>query len=118
MPTPLPPVEHQFKKGQKAHPNVGRPKGMKNMRTLLREALEQEIDIKDKDGKLLKISKAQAAAARVANILLTGKEETAIHAYIKIIDQLDGKNPDTIISEGDNTLKIEFVNAPKRTRKT
>lgn len=36
-----PPVEHQFKPGQSGNPN-GRPKGRKNLATLVREMMEDE----------------------------------------------------------------------------
>ena len=42
----IPPIEHQFKKGQSGNEN-GRPVGTQNMSTMLRNILKTEIDIDD-----------------------------------------------------------------------
>ena len=45
---PIPPKEHQFKPGQSGNP-AGRPDGSKNLSTILRDMLEEEIDVKVDD---------------------------------------------------------------------
>lgn len=45
---PIPPKEHQFKPGQSGNP-AGRPVGSKNLSTILRDMLEEEIDVKVDD---------------------------------------------------------------------
>ena len=53
-----PPVSTQFKPGQSGNP-AGRPKGVKNLATDLKEELEEKITITE-DGKSLEITKQRA----------------------------------------------------------
>jgi Family of unknown function (DUF5681) len=50
-----PPVNRQFKPGQSGNPK-GRPKGRKNFVTIFAEVLSRPIQVRDKDGKVRKLS--------------------------------------------------------------
>jgi hypothetical protein len=46
-----PPVDRQFKPGQSGNPK-GRPKGRKNLKTIVVEALHKKVKVRDKMGRL------------------------------------------------------------------
>jgi hypothetical protein len=60
-----PPKRTQFKKGQSGNPK-GRPKGSKNLFTLVERALDAKVPVV-KDGKKARISKREAAATQLVN---------------------------------------------------
>ncbi len=60
-----PPKQHQFKSGVSGN-RKGRPRGSKNVHTLLNEILNQNITIKE-NGKPLRISKKAALLVQLVN---------------------------------------------------
>jgi hypothetical protein len=58
-----PPVERRFKPGQSGNPK-GRPKGSRNLQTLILEELRQRVKVTE-NGKTRTISKAQVVAKRL-----------------------------------------------------
>jgi hypothetical protein len=60
-----PPVEHQFRKGQSGNP-AGRPKGSRNMSTLIQKALFETVVV-NVNGRRKKVSKLEAAFIQQAN---------------------------------------------------
>lgn len=65
-----PPVSTRFKPGQSGNPK-GRPKGSKNMLTLLREELDQKITVTS-DGRRQRMSKARVAVRRQVDQAVLG----------------------------------------------
>ena len=65
-----PPKEKQFKEGQSGN-SKGRPKGSKNVYTLLEEILNQKIALKE-NGKDIKISKKAAMLMQLTNKAIKG----------------------------------------------
>jgi hypothetical protein len=65
-----PPRAYQFKLGQSGN-NTGRPKGVKNEETILREVLQHKVRINE-NGKVRKITLFEAILRRVAEDSLRG----------------------------------------------
>lgn len=89
-----PPKDTRFPKGQSGNPK-GRPKGSKNLATLLHEALNQLVPVRE-DGRLRKVSALAAIAMRMVHEGLAGKP--------RAIDQLL-KVPG-VLGTGDGTASI------------
>ena len=70
-----PPKQHQFRRGRSGNPK-GRPKGVKNTLTLLREILDRQVEIRT--GSLVrKISVREAVLTRFAESALKGDIKAA-----------------------------------------
>lgn len=67
-----PPTHSQFKKGQSGNPG-GRPKGSKNLNTLIKRELESRITI-EQNGKKRKIRRKEALVKGLVNDALKGKD--------------------------------------------
>jgi uncharacterized protein DUF5681 len=75
-----PPVNRQFKPGQSGNPK-GRPKGRKNFVTIFAGVLSRPIKVRDKDGKVRKLSKLEAMIEGVTNKGIAGNA----NALVKVI---------------------------------
>jgi hypothetical protein len=76
-----PPARYQFQKGQSGYPQ-GRPKGSKNLRTLVEEELASKVSFRE-NGKAKKASKRQLIAKRVVNKAVEG-DPKAIDVVLKM----------------------------------
>jgi Family of unknown function (DUF5681) len=76
-----PPKDTQFPKGQSGNPK-GRPKGSKNLVTLIHEMLDQLIPVRE-DGRSRKVPARAAIAKRMVNGGLAGNQR-AIDQLLKI----------------------------------
>ena len=83
-----PPKATQFKKGD-GRKRPGRPKGSKNIATLVLEAAQAQVEV-TLDGKKRKISKAQAAAIHLANAGATGNEKLLLK-FIDVIAEIEAR---------------------------
>jgi hypothetical protein len=83
-----PPKHTQFKKGD-GRPRPGRPKGSKNIVTLIQDAARDQVNVTI-DGKSRKISKAQAAAIHLANAGATGNEKLLLK-FIDLIANIEAR---------------------------
>ena len=83
-----PPKATQFKRGD-GRKRTGRPKGSKNIATLVLEASHAEIEV-TLDGKKRKISKAQAAAIHLANAGATGNAKLLLK-FIDLIAEIEAR---------------------------
>jgi hypothetical protein len=83
-----PPKHTQFKKGDGRH-RPGRPKGTKNMVTMVLEAARDQVPVAI-DGKKRKISKAQAAAINLANAAATGNPKFVLQ-FIDLIAGIEAR---------------------------
>jgi hypothetical protein len=75
-----PPLATRFRKGQSGNPK-GRPKGARNLKTLLREALNEKITVNE-NGKRRAITKMQAGVKQLANKVASGDVKTTL----KLVD--------------------------------
>jgi hypothetical protein len=98
-----PPRHTQFKKGVSGN-KKGRPKGSKNLSTLLMEAARDQVTATI-DGKRRKISKLQATAMQLAT-KAAGGDQASIARFLDWIDEIEkraatAKPPEFPFSEAD-----------------
>lgn len=79
-----PPPQHRFKKGD-GRRRPGRPKGSKNLATIIMDAARDQVTVTI-DGKKRKISKKQSAAIQLANAGATGNPKL----LLKFLDLIAG----------------------------
>jgi len=81
-----PPLHTRFKPGQSGHPE-GRPKGSKNLKTLIMEAARDHVTATI-DGKSRKISKLQATTMQLAT-KAAGGNQAAMNELLDRIDEIE-----------------------------
>ena len=82
-----PPKQTQFKKGASGNPS-GRPKGSRNLGTIIRKAARQRIKVTDQNGER-RISKVDATAIQLANQAASGNQRAMqlfLHLYLACVD--------------------------------
>lgn len=89
-----PPEHSRFRKGQSGNPR-GRPKGSKNLRTLIEDELEQSVEIAE-NGRTVKLSKRQIIAKTLVNEAAKGNSR----AWNVLLPMISG-------STGDETIQID-----------
>ena len=105
MPTPPPPKEHQFKKGQKAHPKAGRPKGSGIDKLLLKLLKENSGVINKKTGK--ELTNAEAMTLRFIKTAIASKNDTcAANNFVKILERTEGKTPEEFNINGTQSMDL------------
>ncbi len=90
-----PPKQHQFAKGQSGNPN-GRPKGSKNVSTLIQEELEQSIIVQEQ-GQQKEIKKSEAIVKQMVMKALKG-DIRATEFIFKLLPQDATQDTDTMAS--------------------
>jgi hypothetical protein len=100
-----PPKTTRFQKGQSGNPK-GRPKGSKNLSTLLEEELEQPVLITE-NGRRKKITKRRASMKQLVNRAASG-EHRALQILINYLHdhekQAASSAPDLLIDEADQEI--------------
>ncbi|MHA7827550.1 MAG: DUF5681 domain-containing protein [Roseovarius sp.] len=84
-----PPKHSQFQKGQSGNPN-GRPKGSKNISTILKEQLYRKVTISE-NGRHKQITVIDAIFRRVSKSALEG-DRSAWNTIIKLFPMLEADN--------------------------
>jgi hypothetical protein len=84
-----PPKHTQFRKGASGNPR-GRPKGSKNLSTILMEAARDQVTA-TVDGTSRKISKLQATAMQLAT-QAAGGNQAAIAKFLDWIDEIEKRS--------------------------
>jgi hypothetical protein len=104
-----PPKHTRFAKGVSGNPR-GRPKGSRNLRTLLDTELDRPITIREQGGRSRKLSKAEALIKRMVNTALEGD----LRAHKLILEQYSGK--DGKVSPDQPTVQfiIDGLNVTER----
>ena len=87
-----PPKDSQFKEGESGNPN-GRPKGSRNLSTILREMLNEDIEVTENGEKSKK--KLQDIIVRKL-IVKAQKGEGDLKAIKEIFDRLEGRPAQSI----------------------
>lgn len=90
----------QFKKGEVNNPN-GRPRGSKNIKTILREVLEVPKTMRSEDGEESKVSRLEYICAK----LVTMAEHGDLASIDRVFDRLEGKAEQStkVVAEVSNT---------------
>jgi hypothetical protein len=83
-----PPKHTQFRKGASGNPK-GRPKGSRNLSTLLREAADDQVSATI-GGKVRNISKLQASAMQLATKAASG-DQAAINKLLDWVDEIESR---------------------------
>lgn len=81
-----PPIQTQFKKGQSGN-KKGRPKGAKNLSTLIMEASRDQVSA-TVDGKTRRISKIQATTMQLATKAAAG-DQGAMARFLDWVDEIE-----------------------------
>jgi hypothetical protein len=103
-----PPQEHQFKPGRSGNPR-GRPKGAKSEATILRQLLNQKIDIRE-GGRARKITVFEAILLGFRNDALKGNTKSAAFLFNRYAGiQADESQPSADINEDDRTVLDAFA---------
>ena len=72
----VPPKEHQYQKGQSGNPH-GRPRGVRNRNTIVREQMNHKITLKTPDGGIRRVSTKEGIIAKQTNKALQGDLNSA-----------------------------------------
>lgn len=107
-----PPRRTQFKPGQSGNPR-GRPRGQQNLSTMLKEALNEKVTLREGDRKR-KVPKALAILLRILNSALQG-EPKATAAYLQFVrgegllqEEPERKSPG-LLEIDDQRIIAEFL---------
>ncbi|MGE4431061.1 MAG: DUF5681 domain-containing protein [Sphingobium sp.] len=100
-----PPEEHRFKKGNKQ--GKGRPRGSRNLKTCVREALEAKVPAKI-NGKTRKVSKIELAMHQLANKASKG-ELKAIDKATALYERYGPPEEDGPIPDDEQAYDIETL---------
>ena len=106
-----PPKHTRFKPGQSGHPK-GRPRGQRNLSTMIREVLNEKVALREGD-RTRKVPKGVAVFIRVLNGALHGDRKDTI-AYFQFIQragllQDEQAGPDTTIAVDHKAIVAEFM---------
>ncbi len=92
-----PPLDKRFKKGECPNPK-GRPKGVKNMRTLILALANEKVTVRE-NGKVKRMSKIEIGAKKVFNNLAATGDLKNLEFLLK----LDGSSNDNRAENGSNS---------------
>ena len=100
-----PPKHTRFKKGQSGNPR-GRPKGRKNRGSVVREAIEREVTIRE-NGKTRKVTVFEALVESMVSKALKG----SINDQIKLIGLIEKHVPEKLkdIRDEISHIRVELV---------
>jgi hypothetical protein len=105
-----PPKQTQFKKGQSGNPR-GRPKGSKNLNTLIKRELESRITI-DQNGMKRKIRRKEALVKGLVNDALKGKDRPRdkVLDFVERAEVADASEPTRLeLAERDAQILERFL---------
>jgi hypothetical protein len=104
-----PPEHSRFKKGQSGNPR-GRPRGSKNMATLVGEALDEKVTVTD-NGRRRKVSKREIIVTQLVNRSAQAdlKAMQILLGMVQEIERRTGASTEpTSLSEADRQV-LQFI---------
>jgi len=110
-----PPLETRFKSGSSGNPK-GRPKGVKNHKTMILELLNERITVTE-NGRSRQMTKAEAALRQQMNKALQG-DPRAIRETFHLLRYAEGEEQpgDDVTSPSEND-QIVWENLPRRIKR-
>ena len=102
-----PPIAARFRKGQSGNP-AGRPRGSKNISTILEQELEQRVVIRE-NGKQRRVTKRRASMKQFVNKAIAG-DPRALQLLINYLRELELNLPNRL-SPGYDDAKFETMAA-------
>ena len=106
-----PPKSHQFEKGKSGNPN-GRPKKSKNLKTILLNAMEEEIVIKEGNQTRV-ITKSEALIKATVNKALGGDVRAMKWVSEKLMEIQVDDTDDRPLSNQDSKILETFLESQK-----
>jgi hypothetical protein len=108
-----PPREHQFRPGQSGNPS-GRPKGVRNFKSELREELSEVVTVRDGDREI-EVSKQRALIKSLVAAAIDGNQRAAASVLAMCVRMLaDAEEDEAIESVGDCEIVEAFTKRKKR----
>lgn len=98
---PFPNKDTQFKKGESGNP-LGKPVGTKSLSTILKNMLEEEIDVELEDGTKQK----KPFQDVIIRALIKQAKKGNMKAIQEIFDRVEGRPNQSIQVDGDMTIGI------------
>lgn len=113
-----PPRSRQFQPGQSGNP-AGRPKGAKNLATLIAEEGRQRVTIQE-GGRTRRVSKHEAIIKRLHNQAMNGdmKAIKALLVYMAMIDMNPAAEKVRPLSESDQAIIARYLENKMRKKET
>ncbi|ESY27706.1 MULTISPECIES: DUF5681 domain-containing protein [unclassified Mesorhizobium] len=105
-----PPAETRFQKGMSGNPK-GRPKGKKNMNTIVRETLFGPIQIQQ-NGRTTTVTALEAILLKMRNNALSGDFRSAAHALqlaSRCAELEESRQPDAEVDVFDPQTMVEMM---------
>lgn len=105
-----PPAKKQFKKGQSGNPS-GRPKGAKNLPTVIKEAASKKLAVIE-DGKRKKKSKMELMVTQMMNRAAHGEArftQMAFDQFRNIENRLGTDQNNDVFEEADRPVVAQII---------
>lgn len=103
MPNPENIEPYKWKEGDPSPNPSGRPKGSRNLSSILREMLEEEIEV-NIDG----VKSKKQFQEVIIRKLLKKANDGDIRAIMEIFDRVDGKAKQTIEQSGGTSITVKW----------
>jgi hypothetical protein len=112
-----PPLQSRFKAGRSGNAG-GRPKGSKNLKTLVKEAMTASISIQE-GAKTRKVSRLEGVLLRQLQKALTGSDRAAVAVFkiamqLNLLDDADDHDGEVALSGHDEEILNELISRGRK----